>query len=44
MKNIISGLILIALVSLTFACKSGKSGCDAYGKVETKKASSQVSK
>jgi|LakMenE01Jun11ns_1017448.scaffolds.fasta_scaffold8098654_1 hypothetical protein len=44
MKNIITGLILTILTSMMFACKSGKAGCDAYGKIESNSVSKQASK
>ena len=44
MKNIITSLMLTALVSVMFACKSGKANCDAYGKIESNSVSKQASK
>jgi hypothetical protein len=44
MKKIITVLAAIVLFTSMFSCKSGKSGCDAYGKVETTQVSDQASK
>jgi hypothetical protein len=44
MKKISIVVALIVSLTTLISCKSGKSGCDAYGKVETTKVSDQASK
>lgn len=44
MKKISTILALLVLLTSLMSCKSGKSSCDAYGKVETSKVSNRTSK
>ncbi len=44
MKNFSLILAISALLISITSCKSGKSSCDAYGKVKTENVSDQASK
>ena len=44
MKKTTTVLALIVLLTTMLSCKSGKSSCDAYGKVETTQVHDQASK
>ncbi len=44
MKKITTVLAIIVILMSMVSCKSGKSSCDAYGKVEATQNSDQASK